>query len=61
MIRGPIRPEGKPFGKILALGYYDLQEQASTGAYIYNSTMQPSLGCFVIGWMINSPYGQYHL
>ena len=57
----PIQPEGTPFGMFLTLGCCELKESVSTQTYLHNPSIQHSLECLVINWMVNSHYGPYQL
>ena len=61
LVSGPIRPEGSPFGRFLTLGCWELKEYVSTQTYLYNPSMQPSLECLVINWMVNSGYRPHQI
>ena len=57
LVRGPIQPDGSPFSRFLTLGCCELKEKVSTRTYLYNHSIQPSLECLAINWMVNSRYG----
>ena len=60
LIRGPIRPEGSPFGWLFNPGMLRDEGVVSTQTFVYNPSIQPSRECLIFSWMVNSHYGLYH-
>ena len=56
-----IQLERSPFGRFLTLGCCELKNQVSTQTYLFNPSIQASLECLIINWMLNSRYGPYQL